>query len=233
MISIVIPVYNQARKLLQTLDSLKKQSFRDYEIIIVNDGSQDGVEVLFIDYIRKSPPDNHYVFINQENHGAPAARNRGFRETRGEYVLFCDADAVLMPTALELMWSVLEQNWSFSYAYSSFQWGRKVFKVGPFDADRLRREPYIHTMSLIRKKDFPAVGWDETIKKFQDWDLWLTMLEDGKAGFFIPQVLFKVATGGTISTWLPSAAYSLLPFLPAVRKYRQAMAVIKIKHGLA
>lgn len=233
MISIIIPVYNQAKKLIQTLNSIKGQSFRDYEVIIVNDGSTDNPEALFIDYIKKLPPLNNYIFLNQENLGAPAARNRGFKEARGNYLLFCDADAVLKPEALELMQAALENNPSFSYAYSSFKWGRKLFKVGNFDPDKLRKMPYIHTMSLIRTKDFPTGGWDEKIKKLQDWDLWLTMLEAGKAGFFIPQVLFSVTPGGTISTWLPALAYKLLPFLPAVKKYKAALKIVKTKHSLA
>ncbi|MFA5163183.1 MAG: glycosyltransferase family A protein [Patescibacteria group bacterium] len=232
MISIIIPVYNQAKKLIKTLESLRRQSWRDYEVIIVNDGSSDGPESLFIDYIKKLPPDNHFIFINQTNSGAPAARNRGFREARGDYILFCDADAVLESFALEVMHSALEQNPDFSYAYSSFNWGNKLFKVGSFDPEKLRRMPYIHTMSLIRRRDFPESGWDESIKKLQDWDLWLTMLEMGKYGLFIPQVLFTVSPGGTISTWLPAFAYHLLPFLPAVKRYKKAVKIIKAKHGL-
>lgn len=233
MISIIIPVYNQAKKLIATLESINKQSYRDFEIIIVNDGSSDNPESLFIDYIRKKDLDCHFVFLNQENKGAPAARNRGRREAKGEYLFFCDADAILLPNALETMWSALEQHWSFSYAYSSFRWGRKLFSVGPFDPERLMKGPYIHTMSLIRASDFPASGWDENIKKLQDWDLWLTMLEEGRSGFFIPEVLFSVSPGGTISTWLPAAAYHLLPFWPTVRKYKKAVKIIKAKHGLS
>ncbi|MCX6797643.1 MAG: glycosyltransferase family A protein, partial [Candidatus Falkowbacteria bacterium] len=202
------------------------------EVIIINDGSIDNPESLFTDYIKKLAPENNYIFISQPNLGAPAARNRGFKEARGEYILFCDADAILYPQALETMWSALEQNWNASYAYSSFRWGRKLFKLGEFDPEKLKTMPYIHTMSLIRTKDFPASGWDENIKKLQDWDLWLTMLAEGKTGLFIPQVLFTVAPGGTISTWLPAAAYKLLPFLPAVKKYKAALKIVKDKHGL-
>ena len=87
-------------------------------------------------------------------------------------------------------------------------------------------------MALIRREDFPATGWDESLKKFQDWDLWLTMLSLGKIGYFIPQVLFTISTGGVMSSWLPSFAYKLLPFLPTVKKYKAAKAVIFKKHGL-
>jgi hypothetical protein len=104
--------------------------------------------------------------------------------------------------------------------------------VGEFSAEKLTKMPYIHTMALIKRKDFPATGWDESIKKLQDWDLWLTMLEQGKIGYWVHQVLFTVAPGGIYSSWLPSAAYKLLPFLPAVKKYQAAVKIIKTKHGI-
>lgn len=233
MISIIIPVYNQADRITKTLDSINKQSYRDYEVIIVNDGSSDNVDNVCAEYLKKIESPNHYLFLNQTNQGAPAARNHGFRESKGEYLLFCDADAVLHPQALEYMLSYLEANKNASYAFSSFLWGKKLFKLTDFDPEKLKRQPYIHTMSLIKRSDYPAGGWDENIKKFQDWDLWLTMLEAGKVGVFVPQVLFTVAPGGTISSWLPSFAYKLFPFLPAVKKYNGAMKIIKNKHGLA
>lgn len=232
MISIIIPVYNQAKKLIKTLEGIARQTCIDYEVIIVNDGSSDGVEDTFAAYYRKLTSDNKYLFINQTNRGAPVARNRGYQEARGEYLFFCDADAILKPPALETMLGVLTNNPTVSYVYSSFYWGRKLFKLGEFDPEKLKKMPYIHTMSLIRRADFPAAGWDESIKKLQDWDLWLTMLEQGKVGLWIPQALFTVSPGGTISSWLPSFAYKFLPFLPNVKKYLAAVKIVKEKHGL-
>lgn len=233
MISVIIPVYNQAKKLLKTLDSLGAQTYADFEVIIVNDGSTDGVEEIFSAYIKALDRPQRYVFLNQPNRGAPAARNRGREEARGQYLFFCDADAVLRPEALNDLLIGLEDNPGASYAYSSFSWGRKQFRVGDFDPDRLRSGPCIHTMALIRAADFPAEGWDENIFKFQDWDLWLTMLEQGKVGTWVKRPLFTVAPGGTISSWLPTAAYRFLPFLPTVRKYRRALEIVKKKHGLS
>ncbi len=232
MISIIIPVYNQAEKLAKTLASIGQQTLKDYEVIIVNDGSLDDPESVFISSLKTLDEKNRYLFLNQTNQGAPAARNRGAKEAQGDYLFFCDADAVLHPQALETLLAYLETNPTYSYAYSSFYWGKKLFKLGEFDPEKLRRLPYIHTMSLIRKSDYPLTGWDESLKKFQDWDLWLTMLEQGKVGLFVPQVLFTVSPGGTISSWLPSFSYRLLPFLPAVKKYKQALKIVKDKHGL-
>lgn len=235
MISIIIPVYNQADKIIKTLQSIETQSYQELEVIIVNDGSSDDVENICAQYLKNPSVVNNpisYLFLNQTNQGAPAARNRGRQAAQGEYLFFCDADAVLESFALETLLQALLANPQASYAYSSFLWGRKLFKLQEFSSEKLLKEPYIHTMSLIKTSDYPANGWDESIKKFQDWDLWLTMLKDGKVGVFVNQVLFKVTPGGTISAWVPSFAYKLLPFLPTVKKYKQALKIIKEKHGL-
>ncbi|MFA4833543.1 MAG: glycosyltransferase family A protein [Patescibacteria group bacterium] len=229
MISIIIPIYNQADKLHKCLDSILAQTYRDYEVIIVDDGSSDDVQKIIKKYEGKLIVKCQKSKVNL---GAPAARNRGFRESRGGYLFFCDADVVLASCALETMLMALKSHPEAGYAYSSFFWGRKLFKLGPFSEERLKQMPYINTMSLIRREAFPKGGWDESIKKFQDWDLYLTMLENGHKGFWLDKVLFKIKPGGTISSWLPSFTYKLLPFLPKVKKYKEALKIIKSKHHL-
>ncbi|MDD5031808.1 MAG: glycosyltransferase family 2 protein [Patescibacteria group bacterium] len=229
MISLIIPIYNQADKLPECLDSILEQTHKNYEVIIINDGSTDNIQKV-IDRYKKN---FKFKILNLElNAGAPAARNRGFKESSGEYLFFCDADAVLAPEALETMFLALKSHPEAGYAYSSFFWGKKLFKLWPFSEERLRQMPYIHTMSLIRREAFPENGWDQSIKKLQDWDLYLTMLENEQEGFWLDKVLFKINPGGTISSWLPSFAYKFFPFLPAVRKYKKAVKIIKNKHHL-
>lgn len=230
MISIIIPVYNGEKTIINAVKSIESQTYRDFEVVIVNDGSRDNTRSVFEKFLESFKVENNYYFINQENKGAPAARNKGFKESRGEYLFFCDADAVLKNDTLEKMVQVLESNQEVAYTYSSFYWGKKLFKLWPFDAEKLQKMPYIHTMSLIRRNAFP--GWDESVKKLQDWDLWLTMLENGHQGFFIDEALFKIKPGGTISSWLPAFAYKAFPFLPSVKKYNRALKIIKDKHNL-
>ncbi|HPD07775.1 glycosyltransferase family 2 protein [Patescibacteria group bacterium] len=231
MISVIIPVYNQADKIGRCLDSLLAQTYRDFEIIIVDDGSTDNLDEVLLAYETKLQDAKiPYKIIVQENRGANAARNRGWAEAQGDFLLFSDADITWRPDALEKLVNSLIHNPQASYCYSSFRLGRKKFHLWPFDPERLYREPYIHTSALIRRADFP--GFDNTLKRFQDWDLWLTMLEQGKKGLFYDDFLFTVASGGRISKWLPSFAYKIFPFLPKVKKYQEAAAVIKAKHHL-
>lgn len=232
MISVIIPVYNQADKIVKTLSSLEAQTYRDFEVVIVNDGSHDGLDQKLESFFSKNQSNIQYTVLSQKNSGAPAARNKGYRASKGEFLFFCDADAVLDSRALEIMLSTLLEHPESAYVYSSFLWGKKLFKLWPFDAERLKKMPYIHTMSLLRREAFPPNAWDESIKKLQDWDLWLTLLEYGYEGYFIPQVLFKVQPGGKISSWLPAMAYKFLPFLGGVKKYKEAMAIVKKKHNL-
>ncbi|MFH1822395.1 MAG: glycosyltransferase family A protein [Patescibacteria group bacterium] len=230
MVSIIIPVYNQADKLAKCLDSINKQTYRDFEIIIVNDGSVDNLQEVISKY--KFNNKSKFIFIEQENKGAQGARNRGLGEVKGDYLLFCDADVILNKNCLNDMMQALKSQKKASYAYSSFYWGRKLFRLWAFDSNKLKVGPYIHTTSLIRKEDFPPEGWDEKIKKLQDWDLWLTMLKAGHIGVWINKPLFKIQTGGTMSSWLPSFVYKLFPILPSVKKYNKAVKIIKEKHGL-
>lgn len=231
MISIIIPLYNQANKIKKCLKSIQNQTYNNYEIIIINDRSTDRLSRV----IKWSKKEFGYEIEwshNYENHGAPYARNKGFKKSKGEYLLFCDADAELTSDALKLMLKTLNKNSSASYVYSSFLWGKKLFKVGAWSKKKLENGPCIHTMSLIRRKHFPLSGWDESIKKLQDWDLWLTMLKDGHRGLWIDKILFKIKPGGIYSSWLPSSIYKLMPFLPSVKKYKKAVEIIKQKYNL-
>ena len=225
MVSIIIPLYNQYQKLLACLDSIKKQTFIDYEVIIVNDGSTDVARGKLTEVVSSQLSAASCIY--QDNVGAPWARNRGFRESRAEYVLFCDADIIMRPDMLYKMVSVLEQNRDISYIYSSFKFGWKKFTLWEFDAEKLKQMPYIHTTSLIRREHFP--GWDENMKRLQDWDLWLTMLEQGHIGKWMPEVLFTVEPGGTMSHWLPSFI-TKLGIGKMAKEYNQAVEIIRRKH---
>lgn len=222
-ISVIIPVYNSSKTIGQCLNSIFDQTFKDVEVIVVNDGSTDKSLAILEKF------DDRIILLNQENRGAPIARNNGFEKSRGEYVIFCDADVIMKSEMLETMLGVLEAGQEYAYVYSSFKFGFKKFKSIFFSDEKLRQMPYIHTTSLIRRSFFPS--FDENLKKFQDWDLWLTILENGGRGLAINRVLFSVKSGGTMSSWLPSFAYKI-PWLRGVKKYKEAEKVIKEKHNL-
>ena len=232
MISIIIPTYQHAEALRACLASIAEQTFLDYEVIVVDDGSTDNTE----EVVQSAPM--KAMYIKQENGGAPKARNRGFAESKGEFVIFCDADVVLRPDCLEKMHTALATPPASppAFVYSSFRFGWKKFELFPFDVEKLKKRNYIHSTSLVRRSHM--VPWDESLKRLQDWDFFLTIVEHGGTGVWIPEVLFTVTkTREGMSEWVPRIAYTPLGkffglWQTAVDKYEQAHAIIVKKHSL-
>lgn len=107
MISIIIPVYNNADTIRRTIDSIKSQSYRDYEVILVNDGSTDDSGNVIKESIGNDP---RFKYIEQVNQGVSAARNRGLEEATMKYVTFTDGDDLLTQNALKWMHQVAVTN---------------------------------------------------------------------------------------------------------------------------
>lgn len=100
MISIIIPMYNEENTIVNMLESLIRQTYIDFEVILVNDGSSDNTEQVAMQYLEN---DNRFFYLKQENKGVSAARNYGLRKAKGEYVLFLDADDIVLEQYLEKM----------------------------------------------------------------------------------------------------------------------------------
>ena len=214
LISVVIPVYNQEKELEQVLLSIKNQTYKNLEIIIERD---------------------------EKHEGAPTMRNRGLAKAKGEYIIFWDADVIATPEMLEKMKKVLDNNPKVSFVYCDYNLQlsifnlQKIFKSKIFDLQTLKQNNYIHSTSLMHRVD--AIKWDESLKRFQDWDLWLTMAEQGKVGLYIPKKLFTIIAKGSISSWLPSFAYKkpwkwFPGFKSKVKAYEEAKKIILAKHFL-
>ncbi len=223
LVSIVIPVYNRVDLLRDCLSSIKEQEYRSIEVIIVNDGSTEDVRSVVNDFAV-----THY--IEQVNQGAPAARNSGRKKAQGEFVLFCDADVHMRPMMISVLVAMLQANPQTSYAYSGFMLGKKALEGLEFDAEKLRKFNWISTMALIRSKDI--VPFDTSLKRFQDWDLWLTLLDKGKVGIGTNEILFRSEPGGTMSEWLPSFFYKVFTFTKRVKEYNSAREIVLQKHNL-
>jgi len=231
LISVIIPVYNHSKELLSALESISNQTIKDLEVIVVDDGSSATDR----QYLRENilPNFNQVKFIFAEHKGASAARNRGFKEASGQYIIFWDADITAVPTMLKKMYEALVNHPDAAFAYSSFNFGWKQFTCGAFDIKRLRQTNFITTTSLIKRTDFP--GFDETLGKFQDWDLWLSVTDNGKIGIWVPEVLFTIKTRANgISTWLPAFVYKFpwLP-IPALKKYFYWKNIVQKKNKIS
>jgi glycosyltransferase involved in cell wall biosynthesis len=104
MISVIIPVYNIEQFLARCLDSILAQSFQDFEILVVNDGSTDQSREVCLQYLDK---DQRIRFFEQPNRGVSAARNAGIDNAQGEYILFVDGDDFLEVDALERLFRIM------------------------------------------------------------------------------------------------------------------------------
>lgn len=182
-VSVVIPAYNAMRYLPQTVRSVLEQTFKDFELLIVDDGSTDD----FCDWAGRLS-DKRIRVLQQKNLGAGAARNAGLLKARGRYVAFLDADDIWLPTKLEKQVADLEArpevgltHTSISYIDAQGNKFRKDLKAhGRGDVWRhiVSFNPYylVHCGStpLIRRECFDVVGTFNTELKFsQDWEMWI------------------------------------------------------------
>lgn len=231
-ISVIIPFYNDFKVIDATLKSVFSQTYSNLEVILVDDGSEPDLSE------KKNELLNKYQIkiIRQNNQGAPAARNQGLRHANGNFVIFWDSDVIAKPNMLEKMYNKLSSCDFASYSYCNFYYGNKKMPARKFDPEFLKKRNYIHSTSLIRKND--CIQWDEELSRFQDWDFWLNLLDQGKRGVWIDEYLFKIQTKkDSISDWLPRFAYyppfSWLPGISSkVQSYKKAKSKVKEKHNL-
>jgi glycosyltransferase involved in cell wall biosynthesis len=183
-VSIIIPAYNSMHFLPKTIDSVLAQTFEDYEVIVVNDGSSDGIE-----YWAKQITNSRIKFIAQENQGQSIARNTGLTYAEGEYIAFLDSDDLWAPTKLEKQVGVLEKYPEVGFVHT---WvalidtkGRFLGKVwrSTIDGDAWAKliEGNIiacGSVPMIRRSCIETVGLFQKLPFCcEDWDMWLRIAE--------------------------------------------------------
>lgn len=187
-VSVIIPAYNAAEYIGETLDSVFAQTFKDYEVIVINDGSPDTEELEKA--LERYAPKLRY--LKQENRGAAAARNTGIRAASGELVAFLDADDTWKPNFLEKQIALLKRsNVDFVYADAllcgdSPLSGRTFMQVQPSRGEvtpesLLAVNVTVLTSTVVaRKQPIIEVGlFNESIKRGHDFELWLRLAKHG------------------------------------------------------
>lgn len=186
-ISIIIPVYNQAEYLEESIESAWNQTHPPHEIIVVNDGSTDNSAEIAERYMFKQFPllESPVRVIHQVNKGLSSARNTGIMAATGDYILPLDADDILMENAIEVITrKILETN-SDVIAPSFIEFGtsdRKVI-VQPFTLDDLKQANRLGYFSAIKRSVLIEVGGYNPKMKwgYEDWDLWFDLIKRGKS----------------------------------------------------
>jgi hypothetical protein len=204
IVSIIIPIYNYGLHFEKALQSVFESTYKNIEIIIVNDGSTDLYVKLKLDSIKNHP---NIKIINQENQGPSSARNNGIRNSIGQYILPLDADDMILPEYIDTCVKILNKNKKISPVYcDTIHVGeiQGVEKRPEWAMDRLKDGPFIVNCSMFHRDAFDACnGFDETLKGWEDYDFWIRMGLNGYIGKRIQKpmfIYFHHESTGTVST---------------------------------
>lgn len=190
-VSIITPAYNGAKYIAETIDSVRKQTFQDWEMIIVDDGSVDDTKAVVQRFQEQHPEKIKYFY--QTNGGSGKARNTGIRMTTGEFVAFLDADDIWMPQKLEKQMSFFKNNPDIDLVYTNAtvinnigqeKWPyvkKREYHFPPEDIYRqLLLRNFIPFSSVVaRRKVIAEVGYFvDVIKYSEDSDLLIRIAKD-------------------------------------------------------
>jgi len=207
-ISIIVPAYNSAEFIAECLDSIFDQTLAGFEVIIVNDGSPDSVELERV----LVPYRERIVYLRQENRGLSGARNTGIRRARGEYLAFLDSDDCWPGEYLSAQMKLFQDDPTLDLVYADatlFGSGpvpRKTFmqtSAPPTTLDGLLSEggQILPSGTVVKKRAIVEGGFfDETLRRCEDLDMWLRLAERGAKIAFQGKVLFRRRVHGSALT---------------------------------
>lgn len=190
-VSIIIPTYNRAAMVCDAIDSVLAQSYRDFEVLVVDDGSTDGTQ----EVLRERYGDRIRYFY-QENQGRAAARNKGIRESEGKYLVFLDSDDWLLPNGLEIQVGFLDRHPEVDVVYGDGYYcdaqGRRLQRIAEerpaIPEDGLLAVMVLHNLvvathsAMVRRRTLELLGdpwFDESLRGTEDADLWLRVAAAG------------------------------------------------------
>lgn len=203
MVSVVIPTYNRAHIIQDSLDSAYAQSYRPLEVVVVDDGSNDDTEAIVKTWINEHLNDVQFsvVYLHQENQGGNPARNNGIRHARGQYVAFLDSDDLWHAEKVRKQIRVFESDPEIGGVYCGVQHvdlasGRIIEPSNrSYPTGRLFEQVLVKDITaptsayIIKKQVFEMAGYfDDELQARQDWDMWIRLASKFKIGC-VPEVL--------------------------------------------
>lgn len=178
LVSIIIPCYNQAKYLEETLQSVLDQEYYNWECIIINDGSPDNTEEIALKWVSK---DNRFKYIKIENGGVSNARNCGIRNSSGKYILPLDADDKIGINYAKEAINILESDSNVRIIYSNitfFGLRNEDICSPEYKFENMLIENQIHNSAFFRREDFPLQGYNvNMVEGLEDWDFWLNIVD--------------------------------------------------------
>lgn len=191
LVSIVIPAYNAEHTIIETLESVLKQTYNNIETIIVNDGSTDCTLEVIGQFIADKPTFRVY---SKENEGLAPTRNYGFQFVKGKYLVFLDADDLIDPDFVRLCAEQFEVNDQVDIVTTQvqhFERENHIYIPPTFSIDTLLRVNCFIVTSMIKSEAFRDIGlFDETMKFHEDWEMWIRMTEKYSKVVHIDRPLF-------------------------------------------
>lgn len=182
-VTVIIPAYNAMEYLPETLENVLQQTLRDFEVVIVNDGSSDNIESWFSANVK----DPRVRLISQENKGISAARNTGIRSTSCPYIAFLDADDLWEKDKLEVQTRVLDSDRKAGLVYTWVAYidsqGNPTGRVKKNCSEGMVWSSLLThnivecgSVALVRRECFEKVGlFDESLRSIEDLDMWLRL----------------------------------------------------------
>jgi len=197
LVSIIIPTYNRYDLLLGAIESIKNQTYKNFEIIIVDDGS--------IDKTCRLQSDKSVVYLHQKNKGPAAARNSGVKLAKGEWIAFLDSDDLWCREKLRLQMDFVKENSEYNIFYTDESWirngkyvNKKKFhkKYHNWIYPQCLKLCFVGISTLLIKKNLwkKFGGMDETMPVAEDYDLWLRLAAENK--FFYIDKELVIRSGG-------------------------------------
>lgn len=180
-VSVVIPTYNSARYVIEAVNSVLAQTYQDFEVLVIDDGSTDETAAAMSRY--QAP----VRYIQQPNGGVAVARNRGIAESRGRYVAFLDADDTWLPHKLERQLAALQDQPNYRASYAAFT--VVDASLNPLGISRSQRQASALEDLLLRGNIIGSIctvlceralfelvgGFDPALSQCADWDMWVRL----------------------------------------------------------
>ena len=146
IVSVIIPAYNVEKYIRNAIDSVLGQTYKDIEIIVVDDGSTDGTKKSLEPYIK----DNKIIYLYQNNRGLSGARNSGIKTAKGEYIALLDADDLFYPSKIEKQLIYMENNKDCDFCYCDVRFFKEE------EPDNILKSHYKYYSGKVLKNLFEA-----------------------------------------------------------------------------
>ena len=200
-VSINLCCYNSEKYLEETIQSICSQTYKDWELVVINDGSTDETEIIIKEYINQGYP---IIYCWQVNHGLGYSRNEALKRSQGKYIAFIDHDDIWLPDKLEKQISLFNGNPEIDFVYSNYYIMKNNQKIialkrkqptGYIFENFLYHYPVALVTAILRRKALARsnIEFDENLHLSEEYDVFMRLLYKSRAGYIKdPLAIYRV-----------------------------------------